>query len=219
METAGNTTANTENQDKLENLPTTPQTPPNTPNQKHPHPEIKKHPLYRNYGADEEGGVWCVKHHKNRQCKLSITNTGRKIVSVCDPNNGVRKKSVLVSRFVYECHNNTLIQKGMTVDHIDNDKMNDRPDNLQCLSLSENIKKKYRDGYTNKGHLKKPVIGWCVDNPEQVFHFKSMTSAGREFGICSPCVRNVCENKQPCSVSKKDGKEYSFKYEPTKQEI
>lgn len=55
-------------------------------------------------------------------------------------------KWYMVHRLVAEVFIGIPEDKSMVVDHIDNNKQNNRVTNLQWLSCSDNIKKAYRDG-------------------------------------------------------------------------
>ncbi len=50
------------------------------------------------------------------------------------------KHMVLVHRIVWNLHNGK-IPKGMIIDHINNDSLDNRIENLQCITQSENIKR------------------------------------------------------------------------------
>lgn len=52
-----------------------------------------------------------------------------------------KTKHVLYARYVLEKKIGRPLRKGETVDHIDEDKTNDKPSNLQILSLADNSKK------------------------------------------------------------------------------
>lgn len=51
-----------------------------------------------------------------------------------------------LSKLTLEVNINRKLTENETCDHIDENKTNDHPDNLQVLSLSENIKKGHREG-------------------------------------------------------------------------
>ena len=51
-----------------------------------------------------------------------------------------KSKSTKIHRFIWEAFNGS-IPDGMTIDHIDSDKANNRLDNLQLLTHAENISK------------------------------------------------------------------------------
>ena len=52
--------------------------------------------------------------------------------------------SIPLSRFIYVWFNGD-VPDGYVVDHIDNDPYNNHPDNLQILTISENLEKRYED--------------------------------------------------------------------------
>lgn len=48
------------------------------------------------------------------------------------------------AKYVYETNTGKFVPDGMTVDHINNDKSDDRFENLQLLSIKDNIEKRNR---------------------------------------------------------------------------
>ncbi len=69
--------------------------------------------------------------------KPSLVGTFVKYKYVVFANNNYRRK-FLVHRLVYEAFKGK-IPKGYTIDHRDNDSLNNRIDNLQCVTQRENI--------------------------------------------------------------------------------
>ena len=79
-----------------------------------------------------------------------------------------------------------LYQKAKAIDHIDNDKNNNKLSNLNCCTQQENCKKSYinRD-YTfaaNNHKNKKIVKSTCIEKGD-IGHFHSLYSGQRDLKI------------------------------------
>tara|TARA_B110000881_G_C18316564_1_gene384640 strand:+ start:93 stop:611 length:519 start_codon:yes stop_codon:yes gene_type:complete len=99
---------------------------------------IAQHPIYKNYGARENGIVMNLKYWrilKPSKCKRYL-----KVELYGDQN----RKQMLIHRFVYECFKGN-IPDGLEIDHIDNNKHNNHIDNLQAITHKENMQKMSRD--------------------------------------------------------------------------
>ena len=62
-----------------------------------------------------------------------------------------RKKQYRLSRLVWEAFK-VAIPQGYHVDHIDNNQLNNRLDNLQLLTLADNNRKRWKDNPDLKSH-------------------------------------------------------------------
>lgn len=87
------------------------------------------------YAITEDGRVWS--YLRNKWLKLRINSTGYHHVSLCKEG---KVYNFLVHRLVYETFKG-IIPKGLVVDHIDSNRLNNTLDNLQLLTLSENTRK------------------------------------------------------------------------------
>lgn len=132
---------------------------------------------------------------------LNFNNTGKeKIMKQEIFNNGYcmvhfRKKiskKKLVHRLVWQAFNGKIPQK-LQVDHIDANKQNNRLDNLQLLTPSENVKKIYIDNpnYINKGGVKRRKIK-CLNND---VIYNSIHQAGRKLNLDFRHISHVLNNK------------------------
>ena len=68
------------------------------------------------------------------QCKVRVKNTRN-------------RKGVLVHRFVYECYRG-IISDGLVIDHINDDRIDNRLSNLQLLTTKENNIKAAKNRFT-----------------------------------------------------------------------
>lgn len=89
------------------------------------------------YYASKEGNILSLKQKKPRVVKPFINNAGYKCVSMWNKSKDVKYcvHAIIADTFLGER------QCGYQVDHIDNDKLNNRLDNLQYLTRLENSRK------------------------------------------------------------------------------
>ena len=97
-----------------------------------------KHPVFTNYSASKNGDIVCVKNEKQR--KMCTNNSGYQVFTMY--NKQLAKTiSYTQHRFVYEVFNGP-VTKFFEIDHINNDRKDNRLNNLQLLTRKENIRKK-----------------------------------------------------------------------------
>lgn len=122
----------------------------------------KKIEGYDNYEIDNVGNVYSLKNGfngKSKDGKLSnrLVAQGYHQVSLyATPN---KPKQLLVHRLVWEAFNGP-IPKGMTIDHIDNDKTNNLLSNLQLMTRTDNLKKMW--DYRGRSQKKDVVRDWLA---------------------------------------------------------
>lgn len=129
---------------------------------------------------------------KEKICKQHLMNQGYYIVDLYSNNT---RKTVLVHRLVAKAFISNPYNY-RCVNHLDNNKLNNRVDNLEWCTYSHNIKWSYdtndRRSKMNwkKGgehHLAKPII--MIDrNNNIVQKFKSIMDAERQIGIRNNCI-------------------------------
>ena len=98
-----------------------------------------KHPIFSNYAAHKDGTILNVKKEKVR--KMSTNNRGYLFFSLYDKRFD-KPKIYYQHRFVYEVFQGP-ITKWFEIDHINNNKTDNRIENLQLVTHKENIDKKY----------------------------------------------------------------------------
>lgn len=89
---------------------------------------LYKHPFFTDYACDNSGNI--------------INLTSGTIRATWTPKCGyeevkIKGVHILVHRFVWEAVNNEVIQKGYEVNHINKNKHDNRPNNLEVLTIQE----------------------------------------------------------------------------------
>lgn len=167
--------------------------------------KYKIHPIYTNYGLNEDGEVCNVKFCTIRKYKRD--KYGYNYITIRHHGNTL---TLRLGKFKYECANG-LIVDDKVIDHIDNNPSNDSLDNLQLITQSENIRKKYTNGYCNNTKMKKVKAINMDDGSEQIY--TSMNGAGRVLGIVEASVRRVCEGQQHTAIAHNNGNIVRYKFE------
>lgn len=104
-----------------------------------PNEEWREIQDYDGYLVSNMGRVASLKHRKPRLLKAFPNNKGYYRVCLCRDG---KSRHFLVSRLVAEAFcENSRPEVAVVVDHIDSDIANNRADNLQWLTLSENARK------------------------------------------------------------------------------
>ena len=173
----------------------------------------KVHPVYDLYAANEAGEV--INIVKKDPMKGNMTKSG---YMHCMVRKHTQKgqKTMFVHRFVYECFNG-LIPKDEVIDHINNEKTDNRLCNLQLMTQQENCKKSAvaRDyTFVAKNHVNKKCVKATNCTTNEITYFNSMYCCAQYLDINVGIVKMVCENINRCKsgVSKKDGCSYKFEY-------
>ena len=93
-----------------------------------------------------------------------------------------------------------LIKNGLVIDHIDSCPLNNKLEDLQAVTQSENTKKGLTD--KNSKHPKRVKSVDLETNEEKLFH--SMNEAEKYFDICRASIRFVAEGILSNGSLKKD---------------
>lgn len=136
------------------------------------------------YAIDEEGRVWSYRSH--RYLKPQIVGAGYQKVTLCK--NG-EKENQYIHRLVAKAfipNPNDLPQ----INHLDEDKTNNRVENLEWTTTKENLAYGTRVQRSADSH-KKPV--YCVELDKV---FDSAAQAGRELQLTSSNITACCKGKK-----------------------
>ena len=170
------------------------------------------HPNYDLYGSDKNGNV--INIIKKVPSKGTENNSGYLYVDV--RKYGGKHKKMSSHRFVWECFNG-IIPEGKVIDHINNDKKDNRLCNLQLVTQQENCKKSAKDRdytFVAKNHENKKCVKAVNKNTNEVSYYNSMYAIEKYLGINAGIVKMICEGINNCKTgnSKKDGCSYTFEY-------
>lgn len=129
---------------------------------------FKDIPGFIGYLASNEGKIYSVRtkgsggylDYNHPHEMIPRLNNGRYRVGI---RNGKPKKSMYqVSHLVWMAFNNSIIPENMVIDHIDCNPLNNIPENLQCISSSQNVKRAYKN--TRKAFTNGSINGMTVTN-------------------------------------------------------
>ena len=159
------------------------------------------HPIYDRYEANREGIVRHVKHKKDLG---RLNNCGYLKICVSD---GSIIKGYRKHRFIFECFHGKINDVKLVVDHINNIKTDNRLENLQLITQSQNIKKEHI-----KGENRPPIRVRAINiNSGESFDYDSISKCGRGLDIHHASICRVLNGIQKTATSKKDKNKYTFK--------
>ena len=157
------------------------------------------HPIFTNYAASKDGEILNVK--TGRIFKKNLTDQGYYQFKVNDKKL-IKPKNYYIHRFEWECVKG-VIPEGFVIDHCDSVKTNNQIENLQLLTLAENVRKGNR----------KPITSFNIKNNKQK-NYDSIVSASLELDISFSIISNICRKVKyyKTVISKKDGDRYRFEF-------
>lgn len=89
---------------------------------------LYKHPIFEDYACDNSGNIinlktGCIRKTHVPQCEYKEIK--------------IKNVHILVHRFVWEAYNNEVIPGGYEVNHINKNRIDNRPTNLEVLTIRE----------------------------------------------------------------------------------
>jgi hypothetical protein len=177
------------------------------------------HPVYDLCGSSLDGFIThIVRKNPRRGSKKS-----NGYLSVAVRKRGESKfRSYQSHRFIWECYNG-VIQGNKVVDHINDEKEDNRLCNLQLITQQQNCMKsaKNRDySFAMKGHRNKKCVKAVNYSNNEVTYFDSIYATHQHLDINHSLIWMACGglNGVKFCISKKDGCRYKFNY-ITKEEL
>lgn len=173
---------------------------------------FKVHPIYDLYACDKDGNV--INLTKKNPNKGNKSNSGYMKCSI--RKYGGRQKIYYVHRFVWEYFNGNILE-GKVIDHINNNKTDNRLCNLQLITQQQNCKKSAMPcdyTFATNNHKNRRSIKALNINTEEVLYFYSMYAVQEHLQINAGIVKMVCEGTNNCKtgISKKNNQRYKFEY-------
>lgn len=153
------------------------------------------------------GEIWKEFEINNKLIKISncgriqinLTKMGKNLDSSFSRNYfevNINKKHFSVHRLVCAAFKNFDINSDLTINHIDRNKKNNRLDNLEILTIGENIKHSYNIGLRPKQRKCRWIKVVRTDfNNENEKIYNSITEASKDTGIHSCLISGVCKCK------------------------
>ena len=177
----------------------------------------KVHPIYNLYGASEDGYI--INIIKQMPHRGNKNHTGYFKCRVREHGQS-GFKTYYVHRFKYECHNG-IIPDDKEIDHINEDKEDNRLCNLQLVTHQQNCKKaaENRDhSSVVNSHKNRKCVKAVDKDTKKTSYFFSIYAAQQHLSIDHTTIKKVCEGHYglKSGKSKKDGHSYTF--ECVKQE-
>ena len=164
------------------------------------------HPIYDLYAADCDGNIInIVRRVPNKGYK---SRNGYSMFFV-RKHAQTGRKNIQAHRFIWECFHG-IIPEGKVIDHINNDKEDNRLCNLQLMTQQENCKKtsKNRDyTFAAKNHENRKCVKAINKDTNEVTYYYSMSAVQQHLDINAGIVKMVVEGLNNCKsgFSKKDG--------------
>lgn len=167
---------------------------------------FKEIPNWPGYLASSEGKIFSVKipgaqgmldYNNPHEMVPRVQKSGNRLHSRVGLRNGTGIKKMLpVSRLVWSAFNNASIPDGYVIDHIDCNPLNNIPENLQCITYSENTKRAYkntRTAFTNGAINGKTVLDTQTAGQILLDHREGLTQGQivEKYGISQAQVRRV----------------------------
>lgn len=167
---------------------------------------FKEIPNWPGYLASSEGKIFSVKipgaqgmldYNNPHEMVPRVQKSGNRLHSRVGLRNGTGIKKMLpVSRLVWSAFNNASIPDGYVIDHIDCNPLNNIPENLQCITYSENTKHAYkntRTAFTNGAINGKTVLDTQTVGQILLDHREGLTQGQivEKYGISQAQVRRV----------------------------
>ena len=157
------------------------------------------HPIYERYEANRNG---VVRHVVNKKDLGHLKNG---YLQICVSDRGIIK-NYRKHRFIFECFHGKINDVKLVVDHINNIKTDNRLENLQLITQSQNLKKEHR-----KGKNLPPIRVRATNiNSGESFDYHSIYECSKRLDINDSSIRCVLNGITKTATSKLDKNKYYF---------
>lgn len=144
-----------------------------------------KETLFKGYYATEEGKIISMKSGKQHEKKVTFDDWGYPRIQIWDKNKPMFKR---IHQLVAEAYMGKT-PEGMQIDHVDGNKLNSRPDNLEFVTPSENLKRAYKLGLRER-NIKLSDDTW-VELLNRINEGESIREIAKEYGIHESSIHAV----------------------------
>ena len=172
--------------------------------------EIKVHPEFKNYGYNiNDNNIYHIPLNKIVKQLPQISG-----YAVNTMNYDSKQKSFLSHRFIFECFNGK-IKKGFEIDHINRNKLDNKIDNLRCITIEENRKNRDHTNiikFARISHTLKRFIKSINVDTNEINCFKSKYQCGMYYGVSPALVYLIAENKNLAKTANTNKGKIKFEY-------
>ena len=145
-----------------------------------------------------------VRHVENKKDIGCLKKSGYLQINVRD---GGIQRSYNKHRFIFECFHGKINDAKLVVDHINNIKIDNRLENLQSITQSQNMKKEHR-----KGENLPPIKVRAINiNSGESFDYDSIKKCSKGLDINAASISRVLNGIYKTATSKLDKNKYYFK--------
>jgi len=171
------------------------------------------HPVYDLYATDEDGNILYIV--KQIPSSGNLKKDGY-LACMARKHGQKGQESYLVHRFVWECYNG-LIPDDKVIDHITDDKKDNRLCNLQLMTQQQNCKKSAEKpdySFAKYNHQNRKYVKAINQQTKEVTYYRSLYATQQNLQINGGIIKMICEklNNYKTGVSKKEGYHYKFEY-------
>ena len=133
---------------------------------------------------------------------------------MCTVSDGEKQKNYLGHRFIYECING-IIPHGYEIDHINRNNLDNKIDNLRCITIQENRKNKDHTNIINFARISHTVRRFIKSiniDTNEIYCFNCKNQCGKYFGISAALIYLIVENKNMVKTANTNKGKVIFEY-------